>query len=431
MAVLEYIHHQPMKFEPSSEDVKFGFIPDTRFKTVERFPQIFFSNGEPWKEANQYAFNRFYDSNKDLKTVTRELGHLSKYADWLEQNNLHWLHFPMKKRGRCLYRFRGYLIECRENTLLAPSTVTQIMSLVVKFYRWAHSMGFTDSTNSLWQEQTKSVNFFDKVGFSRTMSIATTDLAIPNRRRGSVSLEDGLIPLTQEQVATLVKHLKQHSNYELYLMHKIALLTGSRYETVTTLTIDALKNSYIDPSSKSQMRVRVGPGTQVKTKFDVSGEILFPKYLVEELIHYYESIQAVIRRANASPDNFKLIFLTIRGNPYTRESFSTLMKRLRDELFGEGYSEFKKFKFHQLRVTFGTMLMKSALDSKAVSTSSAIEYVQYAMLHKDPRTTWKYVQFIEKEPIQEEFHKLLWELFTNEKDNSDDLIDELTGFYDE
>ncbi|MBL4799573.1 MAG: site-specific integrase [Oleispira sp.] len=430
MAVLENIYHQSMIYNPESPDSKYGFVPNTKSKKIKAFPQIFFSDGEPWKEANQYAFSRFYDSNRDIKTVSREINHLAKYADWLEQEKLHWLHFPKKKRERCLFRFRGFLIECREQHLLAPSTVSQIMSSTVKFYRWASSQGLADSRNQLWDEEFKLIKFFDKQGFSRTMGVLSTELVIPNRKRSGDTLEDGLLPLTQQQVKTLMLHLKTHSNYELYLMHKVALLTGCRYETVTTLTIGVLNNAYQDPNSNHLMRVSVGPSTPVKTKFDVRGEILFPASLIQELADYFSSAQAILRRAKAPEEYQSNIFLTSQGNPYLRSSFSTLIGRLKVELIELGHTEFGRFKFHQLRATFGTMLMKSALNSGAISASNAIEYVKDAMLHNNASTTWKYVKFIEKEPLEEAFLDLLWGMFTGTAQQTDELVDSLTGRYD-
>ena len=69
MAILENIQHQFFEFKPSSKNSEYGFIPNTNKEIEESFPQIFLSDGEPWHEVNQYAFARYYDQQKDLKTV--------------------------------------------------------------------------------------------------------------------------------------------------------------------------------------------------------------------------------------------------------------------------------------------------------------------------------------------------------------------------
>lgn len=430
MAVVEFIVHQPMEYDPTTMDSVFGFINKENLIVTEDFPHIFWQNFLPWKEANQYAFSRYFDSNKSLKTVTREAIHIGMYADWLEHNNLDWLHFPKTKRERCLYRFRGFLVTYRDAGLLAASTVSQVMSALIRFYRWVSDEGLIEKNHDLWADNVARLRFFDKEGFERTLLRKTTDLAINNRKRGPEAPEDGLFPLIIAQVKVLMSHLKNQSNYEFYLLHKTSLLTGCRFETVTTLTIDALRNSYRIAGIDNCYHIRVGPGTNVKTKFGVSGSIPFPDFLVDELIAHYESLDSMLRRSNCKIEHHKSIFLTSRGNPYTLQSFSTLMKRLRDELAENGHSEFKRFKFHQLRATFATMLMRSALSSKGMSKANAIEYVRDALLQKDTRTAWKYVKLIEQSPVLDEYHELLWQLFTNEKSSTEELVGKLSGRYD-
>jgi hypothetical protein len=183
MAVLESINHKPMVFEPSLVNSGCSFIPNPKRKSVDSFPQIFFSIGEPWHEANRYAFYRYYDLQKDIKTVHREMSHLARYANWLEEVGVHWLHFPKKKSERCLFRFRGHLIELRDDALLAPSTASQVMNSVIAYYRWASANGYADERSKLFDDKNKVISFFDKVGFSRTLSVVSTELSIPNRAR--------------------------------------------------------------------------------------------------------------------------------------------------------------------------------------------------------------------------------------------------------
>ena len=427
MAVLENIHYQPMAYEPHSANAEHSFVPKLNRKPIDQFPQIFLSDGEPWREANKYAFYRYLDLQKDIKTIHREMSHLTKYADWLEDHGLHWLHFPKRKAERCLFRFRGQLIERRDEGLLAPSTASQVMNSVVAFYRWASVHGYAEQRSKLFDDKNKVISFFDKVGFSRTMSVISSELSIPNRTRTGVRLEDGLTPVNESNVKILMSHLANHRNYELYLMHKVALMTGCRHETVTTLNIDALRKAYPDATFPELMRVKVGPGTGVQTKGDVSGEVYFSVGLINELDDYFASPEAILRRSKAKDALQKTMFLTSRGNRYTNQTFGTLLHRLKSELIEAGYTQFGRFKFHQLRATFGTMLMRSALRALSDSQASAIEFVRDAMLHKDESTTWKYIKFIEKEPVEEAFLETLWKMFTGSKKESDGIIEQFTS----
>jgi integrase len=427
MAILENIQHQPFEFKPSSENLEYGFIPNTNRKIEKSFPQIFFSDGEPWHEVNRYAFSRYYDQQIDIKTVNREMTHLSRYANWLEEARLHWLHFPKKKYERCLFKFRGYLIWLRNEGFLAPSTTSQTMRNVVAFYRWASDEGYAQAQSNLFNDKNKIVYFFDNVGFNRSMNVVSSELFIPNRKRTGTLLEDGLIPINQASTKILMTHLSKHSNHELHLMFKTALLTGCRHETISTLNIDTLKKSYPDPLLLNTMRVEVGPGTGVETKFDVHGAVYFPKSLIIELIEYFDSAEAILRRSKAKKSLQRNIFLTSHGNRYTKETFGTLLYRLKEELIESGHTEFGRFKFHQLRATFGTMMMRALLQTQGVSSLNAIEFVKRSMLHKDESTTWKYIKFIEHEPIEEQFLEVLWAMFTGSLEQSQDIIENLTN----
>lgn len=427
MAVLEKINYQPMIFEHESNYTEYGVMQNPKRKLAGSFPQIFFSDGEPWREANRYAFYRYYDLQKDIKTIHSEMSHLARYADWLEFENLNWLHFPKKKAERCLFRFRGYLIEQRDGKLLAPSTTKQIMNSVVAFYRWASAHGYASERSKLFDNKLESISFFDRVGFNRTLSVISSELAIPNRARTGNQLEGGLTPINQTCIETLFSYLARHRNYELYLITRVALQTGCRHSTIVTLNINVLKNAYPDHNLSKIMRVKVGPGTGVETKFDVSGEVYFPESLVNELITHFNSANAILRRSKAKGKLKNYIFLTSRGNRYTRETFGTLLHRLKDELIEAGHNEFGRFKFHQLRATFGTMLMRTILNTQGMTSFNAIEFVKDAMLHKDASTTWKYINFIEKEPIEKKFLDALWAMFTGSQEKTDEIIEHLTS----
>ncbi len=427
MAILENIQHQPFEFKPTSKNSEYGFIPNTNKEVEKSFPQIFLSDGEPWHEVNQYAFDRYYDQQKNLKTVNREMTHLTHYANWLEEEDLHWLHFPKRKYERCLFKFRGYLIKLRDEGFLAPSTTSQTMRSVVAFYRWTSDEGYAQAQSKLFDDKNKIIYFFDDVGFNRSMNVASSELSIPNRPRTGITLEDGLIPISQASTKILMAHLSEYSNHELYLMFKTALLTGCRHETISTLNIDALKKSYPDPLLSNIMRVEVGPGTGVETKFDVYGAVYFPKSLVIELIEYFGSAEAILRRSKAKKSLQRNIFLTSHNNRYTNQTFGTLLYRLKNELIESGHSEFGRFQFHQLRATFGTMMMRALLQTQGVSSLNAIEFVREAMLHKEASTTWKYIKFIENEPIEEQFLQTLWEMFNGANEQSQEIIENLTN----
>ncbi len=392
----------------------------------DRVPHIFSEDGEPWLAANAYALDKLCAvSGSDPKTILSNMGHLKAYASWLEEQELDWRHFPQRKKDRCLFRFRGCLIEQRDSGLIKPSTATARMTAIVQFYRWAQENGWIDR-QEMWSDRLKSVQFHSAVGFSRTMSVLSSELSIPNRRRAGQSLEDGLLPLNNENRTILLKFLKQQGKVELYLMAMVGFFTGARSETIRSLRLTSIQNTIDDSTTSNVKRVLVGPGTQVKTKYNVKGCLLFPSVLLEELQQYAYSARRLTRQARAKQDNRTLLFLSERGNAYSETSFTKLISYLREQLMAAGLTQFKWFKFHQTRATYGTSLMRMAMRSLPDQTT-AIVFVRDAMLHKDEATTWKYLKFIESEPVKEALSDEFWGLFFGTLQDASEVISEVTS----
>ncbi|NWO03106.1 MAG: site-specific integrase [Idiomarinaceae bacterium] len=152
---------------------------------------------------------------------------------------------------------------------------------------------------------------------------------------------------------------------------------------------------------------------------------LFPAELVRQLERYAYSARRLGRQARASEEDRTLLFLSERGNAYSETSFTKLISYLREKLAEAGLDQFRDFKFHQTRATFGTQLMRLAM-SALPSQVDAIVFVRDAMLHKDEATTWKYVKFIEKEPVKEALSDEFFNLYVGKVGNVETLIDKVT-----
>ncbi|KSR47061.2 hypothetical protein APB53_28565 [Pseudomonas aeruginosa] len=425
MAILERVCITPMvpNFSDRSKGILWALKENGR--AIPKVPHIFFKNGEPWLAANTYALDKLQSvSGNDIRTVTSNMGHLRAYACWLEDHGTDWRHFPRKKKERCLFRYRGFLIEQRQAGLVSPSTATARMAAIVHFYRWSQVYGWIER-QPIWEDRAKTVQFYNAVGFSRTMSVISSELSIPNRKRTAAALESGLLPLSDENRNILLHFLHEQGKVELYLMAMIGFFTGARSETIRTLRLPSLENAVDDSTTPGIKRVTVGPGTQVKTKFDVRGSLIFPSQLIQELEIYAYSTRRLMRQARASEDDRTLLFLSERGNAYSETSFTKLISYLREKLMDAGLTQFQTFKFHQTRATFGTQLMRLAMNVLP-SQVDAIVFVRDAMLHKDEATTWKYVKFIEKEPIKEALSDEFFNLYTGKSGDAKTLIDQVT-----
>jgi integrase len=76
------------------------------------------------------------------------------------------------------------------------------------------------------------------------------------------------------------------------------------------------------------------------------------------------------------------------------------MGRLRADGLAAGVKAFLHFRFHQSRATFATELARVVLRNGGISL--AIQIVKEALLHKDEKTTLKYIRFIEKSAVMQE-----------------------------
>ncbi|OIN69522.1 hypothetical protein BL247_21940 [Ralstonia solanacearum] len=398
MAKLEGIRFTPMR-----EAVEDGIVlwePDKLGRRIDNLPQIFWDSGEPWSEANHWALTKALSTlGGHIKTVRSLMKHLTSYASWLESTGMDWRHFPMRMTDRAIVQFRGELIRQRDELgVLRPSTATSRMAAVIQFHRHAQIHGFVGQSSPMWRDRQVLHRFFDSVGFERTMLRISSELAIPNRARPGEQLEDGLTPLRPEHSTMLLDFTQKAGLQELHLMLSIGLLTGARLETISTLGVKNIEGALPDDSMPGFYRVPVGPGTGVNTKFNVSGDLLVPDFLIDALKGYAYSMQRLRRQALASEKNRGRLFLTVRGNPYEAQSFNRLMTDLRRRSMAAGMRFMRQFKFHQTRASYGTMLMELALE--VTSAKNAVAFVCGAMLHKDESTTMRYVRFVEKAPVK-------------------------------
>lgn len=391
MASLEYIHYVPQRPEVFLCAVRWQL--DSAVRAIERLPQVFWGDGTPWREMNLWALEMGRNREVKLKTVDSLIGHLHQYAIWLENEQIDWRHFPQSKAERVLVRYRGFLIDQRDQGLLSPSTTTARMNAVIRFYRYAAGRNFISRDAPKFQDRSVVLRYFDTAGFERTMNRVTTDISIPNRARPGQRLEDGLLPISRRHMTELLQFVKENASEELYLMLMVGCFTGARLGTITTLRMQALDSAVPDPVVLGMWSIPVGPGTGINTKFDVSGHLMIPGELMKALKAYATSRRHLDRVIKAADTNKSYLFLTRNFNPYTVAAVDREIVTLRRSGQEAGLKFLQTFKFHQTRATYGTWLASICLENASVK--AAIEFVKRAMHHKSESTTFGYITFIE------------------------------------
>lgn len=385
-----------VNFQPWREIYKNGVVCwelDSLGRQINGLPQIFWGGGKGWAEVNHWALEKAVTPGIKLKTVISLMKHLYTYAKYLAAGKLDWRHFPIRKDERSVIRFRGYLIDRIERGTLKSRTASACINAVIQFYRHAEAHGFVFPETPMWRERSIVISYYDLHGFKRAMTRVKTDLAIPSRYRHGVTLEDGLLPLSELHMEQLIKYARQKQTEEMNLMLSLGFFTGARIGTISTLRIENLEQAAPDPYIRGVHLICVGPGTGVETKNDVSGDLLVPDGLLAALKAYASSVERLKREMKAKEEQRSTLFLTIRGRPYSGQTNTRLMTDLRRDAISSGLRFMANFKFHQTRATFGTWLMKLALEVTTVA--GAIEFVKSAMLHKDESSTLRYVKFLE------------------------------------
>ena len=308
-----------------------------------------------------------------------------------------------------------------------------------------------------FQDVYKYIAVDNEFGARRKMAIKSHDFAIyvPAKALNSEAIKDDgkLSPLIVESQTVILKVLKKSSR-EYQLMFYLALFTGARLQTICTLRIKCLFNRESD--SHGFIRLPVGAGTGVDTKYQKPLTLLIPNWLAQDLKIYIDSEQARQRRqkSNYGDSDENYVFLTKLGTPFYTSKLEQqeLIKKIkasdssrtRLKLYdGEAVRsylkvvllpkirlidpQFQSFKFHDLRASFGMNLLESQLQHlpEGHSVMTAVEYVQARMGHTNISTTLQYLNYKSRlewrSKIQHEYESSLMKYVMSSVNSAGDL----------
>ena len=392
------------------------------------FPIIVQGDGQPSEIFNLYLMKKLQQTIQyDFKTFASIANQLIDFHRFLEDEKLDCLKFNKLKQLNAIFKYRTRLIDQVNAGLIGASSARGRINAVVNFYRFLVIEDLVDHQRYgiPFQDVYKYIAVDNEFGARRKMAIKSHDLAIhvPAKAHNSEAIVDGgeLSPLTVEEQTVVLKALQQSSR-EYQLMFYLALFTGARLQTICTLRIENLFNRESD--SHGFIRLPVGAGTGVDTKFQKPMTLLIPNWLAQDLKIYINSEQARQRRqkSNYGDSDENYVFLTKLGTPfYTSKAEQQKMteKIKTSNLFGtrlklyEGEAvrsylkvvllpeislidpQFPSFKFHDLRASFGMNLLESQLQHlpEGHSAMTAVEYVQARMGHRNISTTLQYLNY--------------------------------------
>lgn len=370
----------------------------------EALPQLVWRRGEPWREANVWLLSR-KSAGLAAETVRKDAQLVGAYAKWVEEVGVPWHHFPLRKEERVLNRYRQHLLQLRTAGKLAASTVTHRMRAVISLYRWLVEEQLMSTRWPLWEDRTYGVRISTDFGLQRSINVTTSSLAIKNKRQPGYRLEGGVLPVSAKQRTQILETARSHAPYELFLMLACGFFTGMRIGSICDLRVGTLTSASRDSKLNGFVYLTIGPGAtpQVHTKFGVTGQVIMPATLFDELLGYVESPTRIKRTDRAAHNDQDRVFLTAAGRSYAAKSpghgatVSVLMSRLRRDA-AKASIDLGGFHFHQTRATFATEVAETALRSG--QRLNAISVVKDLLLHAHEATSLRYIRFVEDEKVK-------------------------------
>ncbi|ENV69362.1 tyrosine-type recombinase/integrase [Acinetobacter towneri] len=392
------------------------------------FPSIIQGDGHPSEIFNLYLLKKLQQTVQyDFKTFASIAHQLVDFQRFLEDEQLDCLKFHKLKQSNAIFKYRTRLIEQANAGLISVSSARNRINAVVNFYRFLVTEDLVDHQRYgiPFKDVYKYIAVDNEFGARRKMAIKSHDLAIhvPAKAPNPETIADGgeLSPLTVEEQAVVLKALRKSSR-EYQLMFYLALFTGARLQTICTLRIKNLIDC--EPDSHGFINLLVGAGTGIDTKFQKSMRLLIPKWLVQDLKIYINSERACQRRqkSNLGDSDENYVFLTKFGTSFytskteqqelTEQIKASDSSGVRLKLYdGEAVRsylkvvllpeirlidpQFKSFRFHDLRASFGMNLLESQLQHlpEGHSAMTAVEYVQARMGHTNISTTLQYLNY--------------------------------------
>ncbi|WP_161871592.1 site-specific integrase [Pseudomonas sp. SG-MS2] len=410
------------------------------------FPVIIQGDGQPWDIGNLYLVNRLsrtvkYES-RSFRTVA---GHILDYRRFLEDEELDFLYFPENDLLKVTHQYRRRLVDQISSGEIKRGTGRARINAVVGFYKDIMRFGLVKAEQfahqpyeTVWKYLSIESNF----GISRILAIESHNLAIkaPKNKASTELINDGglLRPLTIDQQEKLLFALLDSSR-EYQLMFYMALFTGARMQTVCTLQV---RHIWAELDGDGDLRLPIGIGTGVDTKGGTNMTLIIPGWLVYDLRVYSRCAEAVKRRSRSfyGETDMNYLFLTSAGSEYYTSKMEISHRKdlnvdprvsSADRVYGsirEGATirqfitdtvlprirvddpEYLKFRYHDLRASFGMNLLDAEIESRGVT--QALEYVQQRMGHSSKDITLQYLNYRtnmkKKVKVQSEFERRLF-----------------------
>jgi len=347
----------------SSSDFVVGGVPRPGF------PLLFDRDMELVPRANEFLiYFLLHRGSVGSKKSWVTLGqHMYDYFGFLEAYDRRWDELWNGAGTSVVADYRDYALDLVGN---ARSTVSQRLSTVVAFYRFA-----------LKKSWIQTLPFYETEGVGKNSETRDedhhggrplTDIAI--------SVDDEPIEfLTMEQIQLL---LLRAQNPTHRMMIRLALQLGLRRQEISTLRVIHAQDPH---SIRGPLGISLDP-REVALKGGRKRFVSASRRLLSDLWHYLVHERSVRTDSRHPTDH---LLLTEQGRPWSREGagFHNILA---------GYSRKLGFKVypHILRHTYATHTLHALQETK--SNIDAVVFLKAQLGHKSIRTTLRYLHVVNR-----------------------------------
>ena len=434
-----------------SDDRKVKYIIEPNDKeehTIDCYYHIPFflePNDEPWMYGNLFVRHLLDKKSKigekiNFKTIDKYAQSIKLFMNYCESSSINYLESESRIRSP-ISRYKKHLLDERSLGNLSTSTLKGRLGYIVAFYRYLVVSLKLKFNACPWGEDVKGTHLYVGYGHSSTNEYTSSSIQkVPSTNLNSMEktfegcLNDGgeeLRPLSDDETRIVFDALKEIGNVEMLLAHLIILATGARTQTIFTLRQCHFEKKYEDQTLlNNEVILKAGNGELIDSK---SGN----RFTIRMPIDVYHMVQAYIKSSNAQgrykkskfqfPNSaHQYVFLTSHGNPYymANDDFNKIQHKnppmggtlrtfisseLKPKMAELGFINPQgKFKFHNLRATFGLGVLNSYLKSlpgglpSGLARDRAMSHVKKYMNHKQMTTTELYLDFRTNSKIGQE-----------------------------
>ncbi|MGC4127507.1 site-specific integrase [Enterobacter sp.] len=314
---------------------------------------------------------------------------------WMEQNEISAFIPSVLRYKSPSYGFREYLTSAVEGNRIASSTASAYINIIRRFYTFLGESGEVCTENYFLQQE-------KYVGGDRR--IVTSDLAIRISRKANRSLN----PMNDVEQSVFSKELALESE-SFRLMLLLMKTSGLRLDEVLTLPAMLFNEDILacHPTSSGIVRgINIGPECGVHTKFGSQRELFILRSLYEQILDFtlteaFERKRIKWCQLSSGKDQHEPLFIMSNGLRMSAKAFYSRWYCFRKRIAERMPDGCFNHKPHDLRATFATNFLRSALARYPDQAANALGTVKYWMGHKSENTTMKYIAFLQQNQISD------------------------------